>query len=126
MSRVLNLVRAIGLAGIGLGGASAFLGIGWACPFYLVTGAHCPTCGLTRSVAALFRGDIGTSAMFHPAGIAIALLIVIAVVAPQLIYDLHRTSVERWSAMRVLIRVPIAAASLVIAWSWSLTRVLPG
>lgn len=119
-------MRAIGLTGIGLGGVSAFLGIGWACPFFLVTGAHCPTCGLTRSVAALFRGDIGTSAMFHPAGLAVALLVVVAAVAPQFIYDLHRKSVERWSAMRVHIRVPLVAASLVIAWSWSLTRVLPG
>ena len=119
-------MRAISLTGIGLGGVSVFLGIGWACPFFLVTGAHCPTCGLTRSVAALFRGDIGTSVMFHPAGLALAFLVVVAAVAPRVIYDLHRTSAERWSALRVHIRVPIAAASLVIAWSWSLTRVLPG
>lgn len=119
-------MRAVGIAGIGLGGASAFLGIGWACPFFLVTGAHCPTCGLTRSIAALFRGDIATSVMFHPAGLVVAALVVVAAVAPQMIYDLHRMSVKRWGATRVHLRVPIAAASLVVAWSWSLTRVLPG
>jgi hypothetical protein len=118
-------VRAIGLTGIGLGGASAFLGVGWACPFFLVTGAHCPSCGLTRSVAALFRGDIANSVMFHPAGFSVALLLVFAVVAPKFILGLHRISVERWSAVRFHIKVPLTAATLAIAWSWSVTRVLP-
>ena len=118
-------MRTIGIAGIGLSGASAFLGIGWACPFFLVTGAHCPTCGLTRSIAALFRGDIATSLMFHPAGLAVAAFVLVAAVAPQMINDLHSMSVKRWRATRVQLRVPIAAASLVVAWSWTLTRVLP-
>ncbi|MEZ5216028.1 MAG: DUF2752 domain-containing protein [Ilumatobacteraceae bacterium] len=38
------------------------------CPIRRVTGLPCPTCGMTRSVLALVRGDLVASVAAHPAG----------------------------------------------------------
>jgi Protein of unknown function (DUF2752) len=38
------------------------------CPFYVVTGHPCPFCGGTRSFASMWRGELGVSAGFYPAG----------------------------------------------------------
>lgn len=36
------------------------------CPFALCTGTACPGCGMTRAIAHLIRGDIGTAYAYHP------------------------------------------------------------
>jgi hypothetical protein len=36
------------------------------CVFRRVTGLPCPSCGMTRSYLALFRGDIKTALFMHP------------------------------------------------------------
>ena len=38
------------------------------CPFRLLTGLPCPTCGLTRSWIALAHGDLSGSVSLHPLG----------------------------------------------------------
>ncbi|GLH74952.1 hypothetical protein GETHLI_34540 [Geothrix limicola] len=59
------------------GGALLLVGLvpvaGWEalpdlCLFHRLTGLLCPTCGLTRSWAALARGQIGMSLHFHALG----------------------------------------------------------
>lgn len=39
------------------------------CPFRLVTGRPCPTCGMTRSWSAATRLDVRESLAWHPLGI---------------------------------------------------------
>jgi hypothetical protein len=36
------------------------------CPFYLLTGIHCPGCGMTRACIALARGEIGQALQYNP------------------------------------------------------------
>jgi hypothetical protein len=43
------------------------------CAFRRVTGHPCPTCGMTRSLAALAKGDWRASLALHPLGLAFAL-----------------------------------------------------
>ena len=43
------------------------------CPFHVITGLPCPTCGLTRGLHCLLRGDPTSAFLFNPLGI-IALL----------------------------------------------------
>lgn len=43
------------------------------CAFRLCTGHACPGCGLSRSLAALFRGDIRASFDYHPLAILLGL-----------------------------------------------------
>ena len=42
------------------------------CPFRRLTHHACPFCGLTRSVAALLRGNLRESVAWHPLGWAVA------------------------------------------------------
>lgn len=47
------------------------------CLFHRATGLPCPSCGLTRSWAALVRGQLGLSLRFHALG-GVALLFLLA------------------------------------------------
>lgn len=47
------------------------------CIFKSVTGVPCPTCGLTRSVSLLLRGDITSSLAVHPLGFPVLAAIVL-------------------------------------------------
>lgn len=50
------------------------------CPCRLATGGYCPTCGMTRAVGHLVRGDVPGSLAAHPYVVfAVAQLAVIAV-----------------------------------------------
>ena len=44
------------------------------CPFRRITGMPCPTCGMTRGVLALGRGDLLGALNFNPMAIAALLL----------------------------------------------------
>ena len=66
------------LALLFFGGAILVVGLvpvrGWEslpdlCLFHRLTALPCPTCGLTRSWAALLRGQIGISLRFHALGL---------------------------------------------------------
>lgn len=40
----------------------------WTCPLLALTGCPCPTCGMTRSIAASWRGEWVTAWQFHAFG----------------------------------------------------------
>lgn len=44
------------------------------CPFNLITGIHCPLCGLTRSMISAMHFDFSKSIEYHPLGIAVLML----------------------------------------------------
>jgi hypothetical protein len=46
------------------------------CPFNRLGIELCPGCGLGRSVAHIFRGEMSASFQMHPAGIAAVLIII--------------------------------------------------
>ena len=50
------------------------------CPFKLVAGYPCPSCGTTRSITALLHGNILEAFMINPLGIVSSLLILSVVV----------------------------------------------
>ena len=69
--------RQVSLALLLFGGAILAVGLipvgGWEslpdlCLFHRLTALPCPTCGLTRSWAALVRGQVGISLRFHALG----------------------------------------------------------
>lgn len=45
---------------------SALATLAPACPFHVLTGYPCLTCGSTRAVLALLRGEIGTALAWNP------------------------------------------------------------
>jgi Protein of unknown function (DUF2752) len=56
----------------------------WSIPHCAVrqrTGHPCPTCGLTRSIVALYRGKWSLSRSYHPAGYLVVLFVVLELAA---------------------------------------------
>ncbi len=49
------------------------------CPVRLETGTACPSCGLTRSLVALYDGNLGASRAFHTAGPVVASLLLLQI-----------------------------------------------
>jgi hypothetical protein len=50
------------------------------CPLRLLTGLACPSCGLTRSVAAALHGHMGQALALHPLGPLVVLVAVVVFV----------------------------------------------
>lgn len=50
-----------------------------ACSYLVRTGWPCPTCGLTTSLAAMARGDVGLAFRAHPFGVVVFVGLVAAV-----------------------------------------------
>ena len=62
------------------------------CPLRATTGVPCPFCGMTRSVAAIGRGDLGASLTFNPGGILLVVLAIVVVVA----WRWRRITIPTW------------------------------
>lgn len=62
------LVNLGGFVGFGLALSSLYAaaGIGFGCPFKLLTGWDCPLCGGTRLGSSLLHGDLVTAFWFNP------------------------------------------------------------
>jgi hypothetical protein len=52
------------------------------CPVHALTGHDCPGCGMTRSLLALARGDLGASFRQHPFGAPVLLWAAAAALLP--------------------------------------------
>lgn len=53
-------------AAVVLAVALLVLSFGWRCPFQLVTGVPCPTCGITRATRLALQGDFTGATHLHP------------------------------------------------------------
>jgi Protein of unknown function (DUF2752) len=82
------------------------------CPLRAVTGVPCPFCGMTRSVAALGRGDLGDSLTFNPGGIVLVAVAVLLIVA--------------WRWRRVAIPAWGVAAFFAVLWAYQLFKYTTG
>lgn len=60
------------------------------CPFKLLTGMDCPTCGTTRGVAALLNGDISSAWSYNPLSFVVALLFVTALLSPNTLRSMYQ------------------------------------
>ena len=99
-----------------------------ACIFKAVTHLPCPSCGTTRALVVLMRGDIEASLLINPFGLLLALALVIVplwIVADAL---RRRDSLFRFyvEAERSLseskwISVP-ALAVVVLNWCWNIAK----
>jgi hypothetical protein len=56
---------------------------GLPCPLRTVTGVPCPLCGLTTSVKAVMRADIGAAATTNPFGILAVGVALLLLLRPQ-------------------------------------------
>ena len=82
--------------------------IGVPCPLRTITGVPCPLCGMTTSVTAVARLDIGAALAANPAGIV---AVVVAVAA--LVLRRRRT---------IALPVWVIPATLALMWLYELHR----
>jgi hypothetical protein len=99
-------------AGIMLAGAAVRAAmshpIGVPCPLRAVTGVPCPLCGMTTSITAVARLDIGAAMAANPAGV----LAVLAAVAVLVFRDRSTITLPVW----------LLPAGLVLMWLYELHR----
>ena len=95
------------------------------CLFSTATGVQCPACGITRSVAAIARGDLEASLAYHPAGIGLAGISLAAFLLPAPTQRLYAATSRHWTALPLVIRIALGAGLVVAAWVWNLHRVIP-
>ncbi len=94
------------------------------CTFRRVTHLACPTCGMTRALACLARGDFATSLALHPLALVLAAELVV-------LWLLWGRGLARGDARRIERNLPrlLAANAAAFAAVWLarlLTGTLPG
>ena len=94
------------------------------CTFRRVTHLACPTCGMTRALACLARGDVGASLGIHPLALVLAVELVV-------LWLLWGRGLARGDAHQIERRIPslVAANAAAFAAVWLarlLTGTLPG
>lgn len=101
--------------------------IGTVCLFKHTTGVPCPSCGSTRSVISLVKGNISQAIYLNPFGIIIALIMLIT---PFWIFtDVLTRKKTLWDVYRkieIYLKNPVVIFSLVlmvlINWIWNITK----
>ncbi len=83
------------------------------CQVLEATGRACPTCGLTRSVLALYGGDLDASLRFHFYGWAVVALLW-AEVALRLAIDRSRATWMPWADLGHVVALVLA----LLIWLW--------
>ncbi len=76
--------------------ASRWPGVGIPCLSRVLLHLPCPGCGLTRAMAAAWRGDLWASFTYHPLGLPVMMLSAFLL--------LHRVCPPRWRLRRALDR----------------------
>jgi hypothetical protein len=107
----------VGVALALLAGAAAWGVVDWphlVCPFKAATGWPCPTCGATRAVFALARGEMAAALSMNPAAVVLVVLYAIfaCYAAATLVLDLPRVRVRLASGDLVPARWTLGLATL--------------
>jgi hypothetical protein len=98
------------------------------CLFKTVTHLPCPSCGTTRALLMLLRGDVWDSIMMNPLGI-IALLALL-VIPLWIVFDMVRKSdsfyrsyiaAERLMKRNLAVSIPLIAL-VVSNWIWNIAK----
>lgn len=104
--------------------ASAIPGM---CLFRNLTGIPCPSCGSTRSVISVIRGEFYEALLWNPIGYLLAILLVIAPL--WLIFDLttkKRSLYKFYQSLEKYLRIkPIAIFLIIIIafiWAWNIIK----
>lgn len=98
-----------------------------ACFIKQVTGIPCPSCGTTRSVRLVLKGDLEAAVMMNPMGIIVAILM--AVIPLWLLFDVvtgKQTLFINYKKAEEVIRLKWVAIVLVflviINWTWNIYK----
>lgn len=99
------------------------LPLAWTCPLRQLTGVPCPTCFLTRSLLAAFRGDAAASLHWHPLGLPL-LAVTAAITAALLCARLPAPG--RFWPLGAGAAGAVVLVWLIRLWGWQHGAPLPG
>lgn len=80
------------------------------CPILAVTGIPCPTCGVTRALFSLLRGDFEGYFKYHPLAVPLVFSVLLLINAD---YFKHRKTVTAISLSIVVLNFPIYLCKLI-------------
>lgn len=90
------------------------------CIFYRYFHIYCPGCGGTRSLAALFQGDIGMSLWYHPLVVYVVLVFLFRVICLISEYVLHKTLMRKAKFYTVFLSIAMG----IVLLNWLLKNIL--
>lgn len=119
----LNLVPLSGAHYLGFNGSS----IPVFCFFKSLTGHPCPSCGVTRSVVELFRGNLLAAIYMNPLGLVVFLIIttvpfwiIIDLLTKKSSFWFFYKRAERWFLQKK-IAIPFAVL-IILNWIWNFVK----
>jgi hypothetical protein len=97
------------------------------CPIKITTGLPCPSCGTTRSITSILKGDYSQAATINPLGF---LLFTLLLVLPIWSFvDLLNAGKSLWTAYQAIncsFKKPILAYPLIVLvllnWFWNMHK----
>lgn len=97
------------------------------CLFHRITKVPCPSCGSTRSVMSLFKGDFMQAVLYNPIGL---LLVLIMNICPLwIVIDLIRgkdTFLQKYQQAELFLKkLPVALFFIVLIlanWIWNIVK----
>ncbi len=100
---------------------SANLWVPLKCPLHFLTGIHCPTCGLGRSIMSAAAGEWRLSVHYHPLGIPLLVSCIgwasLVWLAPQ-----RWLAIQNWLSTHYQNHRPIYMIALVFYCIWGFGR----
>lgn len=98
------------------------------CPVKLVTGYPCPSCGTTRSISALFNGQVKDAFMINPLGIvssiiimAVLVLMLLDLVTKRDYYYKVYNQVEKFLQQHKAFSA-ILVILVILNWVWNISK----
>lgn len=109
----LRELRVVGGLALAAAAVQPLVGLGLPCPLRSMTGVPCPLCGMTTSVVAAVRGDVGAAMAANPGGVLLVVCAVLLLVGARFwMRRGWRVSVPGW----------LPPAALVLLWLFQLNR----
>ncbi|MEN6617584.1 MAG: DUF2752 domain-containing protein [Syntrophorhabdus sp.] len=88
------------------------------CPFHILTGIHCPGCGMTRAILSLMAGNMADAFLYNPFCFFLIFVILISVIPEKWTERFHTRLARTLPAFYTL------ALSLVLVF-WVFDRLIP-
>ena len=92
------------------------------CPLKRLTGVPCPTCGSTRAVVLLLRGDAVGAFVMQPLATAAVCLLPPAWIASRIAFGRRRTALLLGAAFRRPLFWWLCAAAIAANWAYVIVR----
>jgi len=86
------------------------------CPFRLITGMPCPTCGTTRAIGSLLLGNVSESVRLNPLGLLLVITTLWFIFSPSSLMNAGRTIGRGFEKQPVFLRLSAVVGLTALGW----------